>query len=98
MEKYIDTFNIISLIITIALFIGWIKSPPELFTQFSYIVKIVVGLILVYKFNDFVKPKPFTSIDKKICFLAGTYILFFTIGDYIKNVSVDVADAVKIVT
>ncbi len=102
MEKYIDAFNIISLIITLALFIGWIQSPPELFTQLSYVIKIIVGFVLVYKFNDFAKPKPFTAVDKKICFLAGTYILFFTMGDYIKNVKnvedvVNVADAVKLV-
>ena len=84
MKQYIDLFNVISLILTVALFIGWIQSPPIAFLYISYIVKIVVGLVLVYKFNDFVKPTPFTSIDKKICFLAGTYILFFTLGDYIK--------------
>jgi hypothetical protein len=87
MEKYIDAFNLISILLTIALFVGFIKSTPEVFVKLSYVVKIIVGLILVYKFNDFVKPKPFTSMDKKICFLAGTYILLFTLGDYIKTVT-----------
>jgi hypothetical protein len=85
MKQYIDAFNVISLCLTIALFIGWIQSPPVLFVYISYFIKIMVGFVLVYKFNDFTKPTPFTSIDKKICFLAGTYILFFTIGDYVKH-------------
>ena len=87
MEKYIDAFNLISILLTIALFVGFIQSTPEVFVKLSYIVKIIVGLILVYKFNDFVKPKPFTTMDKKICFLAGTYILLFTLGDYIKTIT-----------
>ena len=84
MKQYIDAFNAISWIITIALIIGLIQSPPSLFVYISYFVKIMVGFILVYKFNDFTKPTHFTIVDKKICFLAGTYILLFTIGDYVK--------------
>ncbi len=85
MKQYIDAFNVVSLLMTIALFIGWIQTPPAIFVYLSYAVKIIVGIILIYKFNDFRKPSPFTEIDKKICFLAGTYILFFTLGDYIKT-------------
>jgi hypothetical protein len=84
MKQYIDAFNWISLMITLALLIGLIQTPPTIFVYMSYVVKIIVGFILVYKFNDFTKPTPFTIIDKKICFLAGTYILIFTIGDYVK--------------
>jgi hypothetical protein len=84
-EQAIHTFNISSLLFTILLWVGWIQSTPVLFQQISFVVKCVVGILLMYKFNDFWPSKTFTVIDRKICFLAGTYIVTFTLGDFLKR-------------
>ena len=84
---HIDTFNILSIVCSILLWIGWIQSEPVLFQQISFIVKCAVGILLMYKFNSLWPSKTFTPIDKKLCFLAGTYIVTFTLGDYIKGMS-----------
>lgn len=88
-EQTIHTFNIVSFVFTLLLWIGWIQTEPVLFKQISFIVKCLVGLLLIYKFNDIWPSKTFTVIDRKLCFLAGTYIITFTLGDYIKNISYD---------
>lgn len=84
-EHAIHTFNIISFIFTILLWIGCIQSEPVLFQKISFLVKCLVGILLMYKFNDVWPSKTFTVMDRKICFLAGTYIVTFTLGDYLKR-------------
>ena len=84
-EQTIHTFNIASFVFTLLLWIGWIQSEPALFQQSSFVVKCVVGLLLMYKFNDLWPSKTFTAIDRKLCFLAGTYIVTFTLGDFLKR-------------
>jgi hypothetical protein len=84
-EQSIHTFNIASFVFTLLLWFGWIQSEPVLFQQISFFVKCVVGLLLMYKFNDIWPSKTFTAIDRKLCFLAGTYIVTFTMGDFLKR-------------
>ena len=84
-EQSIHTFNIASFVFTLLLWVGWIQSEPVLFQQISFVVKCVVGLLLMYKFNDIWPSKTFTAIDRKLCFLAGTYIVTFTMGDFLKR-------------
>ena len=84
-EQAIQTFNVSTFLFTILLWIGWIQSEPLLFQQISFVVKCLVGLLLMYKFNDYWPSKTFTVIDRKICFLAGTYIVTFTLGDFLKR-------------
>ena len=83
-ERILVALNVMTVAITILLWIGWIQEP-FLFQQISFAVKCIVGLLLMYRFNDIWPSKTFTIIDRKICFLAGTYIVAFTIGDYLKR-------------
>jgi hypothetical protein len=84
-ENAIDSFNYLSMGITCLLLVGMIQSEPILFKYISFFVKCMVGISLMYKFNDFREKTPFTQLDKKLCFLAGTYIVLFTIGDKLKE-------------
>lgn len=84
-EHAIIVLNIITFAITLLLWFGWIQSEPLLFLYISFTVKCIVGLVLMYRFNDVWPSKTFTPIDRKICFLAGTYIVAFTIGDFLKR-------------
>jgi len=84
-EHAIDSFNYLSMGITFLVLVGMIQSEPILFKYISFFVKCMVGIALMYKFNDFREKTHFTQLDKKLCFLSGTYIVLFTIGDKIKE-------------
>ena len=84
-EHALVALNVMTVMITLLLWFGWIQSEPLFFLYISFAVKCIVGLLLMYRFNDFWPSKTFTAIDRKICFLAGTYIVAFTIGDFLKR-------------
>jgi hypothetical protein len=71
-------FNI-TIVITYALIIitalGLSSKAPQYLKTFDYYVKIYVCLFLVWRFNPFRKLHTFTSLDKKIAFSAGLFIL-----------------------
>ena len=84
-EHALVALNIMTVMITLLLWFGWIQSEPLFFLYISFAVKCIVGLVLMYRFNDLWPSKTFTVIDRKVCFLAGTYIVAFTIGDTLKR-------------
>ena len=81
-EHAIDLFNIVSFLFSILLLFGVLQTEEAVFQKISFAVKIIVGVFLLYKFNDVFPQKQFTILDRKVCFLAGTYIVAFTLGDY----------------
>ena len=94
-EHAIDSFNYLSMGITLLVLVGMIQSEPALFKYISFFVKCMVGIALMYKFNDFREKTQFTQLDKKLCFLAGTYIVLFTIGDKIKEYGEKVVNVIQ---
>ena len=84
-EHALVALNVMTVMITLLLWFGWIQSEPLFFLYISFAVKCIVGLVLMYRFNDLWPSKTFTVIDRKLCFLAGTYIVAFTIGDTLKR-------------
>jgi hypothetical protein len=46
----------------------------------------------MYRFNDFRKNIKFTEIDRKVCFLAGFYLLFLTFADLIQEYIVKIKE------
>jgi hypothetical protein len=94
-EQAIDLFNIVSFIFSILLLLGVLQSETVVFQKISFIVKMIVGILLLYKFNDIYPQKQFTIIDRKVCFLAGTYVVAFTLGDALSNYSIKTSDKIK---
>ena len=94
-EYAIDTFNIVSFIFSILLLFGLLQTKSEVFQKISFVVKIIVGIVLIIKFNDFFPQKHFTIVDRKLCFLAGTFIVAFTLGDALSKYSTDAAEKIK---
>lgn len=80
-EHAIDLFNILTFIFTILLLFGLLQAETAIFQKISFVVKIIVGLLLLFKFNDYFPSKEFTIFDRKLCFLAGSFIVAFTLGD-----------------
>jgi hypothetical protein len=84
-EDAIDLFNLLSILFSILLMVGLLKTHVALFQTISFVVKIIVGCLLLYRFNDYYPAKQFTIFDRKVCFLAGWYIILFTLGDMISS-------------
>jgi hypothetical protein len=78
----VDLFNWIWFIFLVAVIIG-VVSKPAIYDYVSFLVKVLVSLFLMYKFNDFRTLGVFTELDKRICFMAGTNL--FLINTPIKN-------------
>jgi len=94
-EHVLDLFNILSFLFSILLLVGVWQTEGVIFQKISFVVKLLVGCLLLFKFNDFFPQKHFTILDRKICFLAGTYIVAFTLGDIISVYSKKANDQLK---
>ena len=57
--------------------LGLSATAPKYLSFLDYYVKIYVSLFLIWRFNPFRSVK-FKSLDKKIAFNAGLFILFAT--------------------
>jgi len=57
--------------------LGLSVTAPTYLSILDYYVKIYVSLFLIWRFNPFRNTK-FTSLDKKIVFTAGFFVLFAT--------------------
>ena len=78
-------FDLITLLLIFIFIFGLVHTEPVIFNQINFIIKVIIGIYLIYKFNDFNYHKTivFTVLDKKICFSAGLYLLVFSFADLI---------------
>lgn len=81
----VDWISFITIIIFTLLFIGLIKKEPFYFVEFVFIFKVFISIFLIYRFNDFRKNIKFTSLDRKVCFLAGMNLLMISFADLIQE-------------
>ena len=95
----IDNKNIYSLELNILFFISFItkfafvlfligifQNKPLILVKFNFVVKIILAVFLIYRFNKYRKTKiHFTELDRKVCYSLGLYIIlisFFDILNY----------------
>jgi|688.fasta_scaffold1600274_1 hypothetical protein len=80
-------FDFITLLLVFIFIYGLIYTEPIIFGQINFLVKLIIGIYLMYKFNDFNNHKTivFTVLDKKICFSAGLYLILFSFADMINT-------------
>jgi hypothetical protein len=64
----------------IAIALGLSANAPEYLDDLQYYIKMYVSLFLIYRFNPFRRVK-FTSLDAKIAFSAGMFLLATTAID-----------------
>ena len=77
-ERLFDIFIYISYFVIIFSILGISSISPELLNTFDYYVKIYVCLFIIWRFNPFKNETVFTSLDRKVAFNAGTFILATT--------------------
>lgn len=81
----IDWMGYILFFIFILLFLGFLQKEPTYFIEATFIFKVFISLYLIVRFNDFRKNIKFTELDRKVCFLAGIYLLLFALADLIQD-------------
>ena len=94
LHKYQENLFNIVIFLSYALIIlsslGLSKLAPKYLEILDYYVRIYICLFLIWRFNPFRNVK-FTSLDKKIAFNAGIFVLFATTSinqiliTYLKN-------------
>ena len=91
----IDWMGYITFIIFILLFLGILQKEPTYFIEASFILKVFISLYLVIRFNDFRKNIKFTELDRKVCFMAGIYLILFSFADLVQDYSLKIKTFIK---
>lgn len=85
-NRFVDYFGWMSNLIIFLFIVGVFANKPATFLFINFIVKVLLAVFLIYRFNDYRKEKiRFSDLDRKICFSAGIYILVFSFIDIIQT-------------
>ena len=82
--QFVHYFGMISKIVFVVFIIGVFSDKPESYIFINFIVKIVMSIFLIYRFNKYRGKIEFTELDRKLCYSAGLYILLFSFADIIQ--------------
>ena len=80
--RFITVFSWISKIILVLYIIGFFQVKPAQFIKINFVIKVMIALFLIYRFNKYRKQKvQFTELDRKVVYSAGLYILIISFAD-----------------
>ena len=80
----VKLFSYTSKIVLVLFLIGFLQEKPLYIIELNYILKIIIALFLVYRFNSYRRNAVvFTELDRKVTFSAGMYILVISFVDII---------------
>jgi len=80
---FIKGFSVITKIVVVLFFIGFLTDKPKIILEINFVIKFILGLFLIYRFNKYRKNKvTFTELDRKICYSVGIYIVIISLGEY----------------
>ena len=92
-------FSIITKATVVLFFIGFFQEKPSIIIKINSIVKFILGLYLMYRFNRYRKYKiEFTELDRKICYSTGLYIVLLSLGEYILQLSYAIRSRIIVYT
>ena len=95
-ERTFDFTISITFVLLIVTLFGFSQKAPEYLSIIDYYLKIYICLFLIWRFNPFRSKIQFTSLDAKISFNAGLFILASTaLNEYLKFVEVDIVTKIK---
>jgi len=84
--KFLEYFSLITKLTVILFIIGFFQSKLTFIIQFNFVVKVILALFLIYRFNNYRKKKiEFTELDRKVCYSTGIYIIIISFVDLINH-------------
>ena len=88
-------FSILTKLLVIFFIIGVLQENTGYLVQIIMITKILLGIFLVYRFNNWRQHKvTFTELDRRVAYSAGQYIILLAILDYVQVYIDDIRAAV----
>jgi hypothetical protein len=84
--NFLKFFSFITKFTVVLFIIGFLQNKSTILAQFNFVVKIILALFLIYRFNSYRKQKiKFTELDRKVCYSAGIYIILISFFDLINH-------------
>lgn len=84
--KFLNFISFITKVSFVLFIIGFFQTKNDYLVQFNFIVKLMLALFLVYRFNNYRKNKiEFTELDRKVCYSSGIFIILVSFFDLINN-------------
>ena len=78
--------SLITKVVIFLFIIGFFQDKPIAYVEFNSILKIVLGVFLIYRFNKYRKEKiKFTELDRKVCYSVGLYIIVISFIDILNK-------------
>ena len=97
--NFLYYFSIVTKATAVLFLIGFFQEKPSIVIKINSIVKFILGLFLIYRFNRYRKYKvEFTELDRKICYSTGLYIVLLSLGEYILQLSYTIRSRIIIYT
>jgi hypothetical protein len=84
LKEILDIFTYSSVLFITMFIIGFIKTPPKVFLTFTFLMKILVAVFLLYKFG-YKKINNFTELDRRIIILISLFMLVMSFTDFINQ-------------
>jgi hypothetical protein len=79
---FIDGFGYLTILFTFLFLLGIVGEKPLYFQSMSFFMLVYVGSFLVYRFK-IQKVSKLTTLDQKVCYLGGAYILWFSLANIV---------------
>ena len=85
---FLKCLTIVTKITFVLFLVGIFNNKPTLILEINSIVKFLLGIFLMYRFNSYRKNKAtFTELDRKICYSVGIYIVLISLGEYLITIT-----------
>lgn len=82
--NFIHYFSYLVKICFVLFMIGVLSNKPHQLLAMNFVIKIILGLFLVYRFNKYrTKQITFSELDRKIIYSSGLYIILLSFADLI---------------
>jgi len=79
----LDWIGYIYLGMMILFLVGFYTTTPPVFQAFTFVVKVVMAIFLLIRFNPYRKEKQLTVIDRKIILYTAYFMLLSSFTDYV---------------
>lgn len=81
-ELFLTVFGILTNVIVILFIVGVFKTKPEFILAFNFVLKVLISIWLIYRFNIWNKDNMnFTNLDRKMVVSVSIYSLLISFMD-----------------
>jgi hypothetical protein len=83
---FVKLFGLIHTLFIILFIVGFFKTTPHVFLQFTFVVKVLMAIYLLYRFNPYTnKGRHFTLLDREIIIFSSAFILVSSFTDHVNH-------------